>query len=192
VRTAGLALIFAVLLTSLPAAAQQRADMPAVGWFVFSRGKGPRRLSSRSARAWLCRGKNIAIEVRTPEESDERLVEQIQDLARLNIKVLITGGVPVTLAAKRATLQIPVVFGMADPVGSEVVASLAHPGGNMVRQFLAIEEQFAGKCASTRGRRQTKEGGARDRSGDGRCEVAKEGVDARVKRFCEAHHSGCY
>ena len=74
------------------------------------------------------------------------MVEQIQDLARLNIKVLITGGVPVTPAAKRATLQIQVVFVMADPVGSGVVASLVHPGGNMARQFLAIEEQFAGKC----------------------------------------------
>ena len=34
---------------------------------------------------------------------------------------------------------------MADPVGSGVVASLAHPGGNMTGQSLAIEEQFAGK-----------------------------------------------
>ena len=34
---------------------------------------------------------------------------------------------------------------MADPVGSGVVASLAHPGGTMTGQSLAIEEQFAGK-----------------------------------------------
>jgi putative ABC transport system substrate-binding protein len=34
---------------------------------------------------------------------------------------------------------------MADPVGSGVVASLSHPGGNMTGQSLAIEEQFAGK-----------------------------------------------
>ena len=73
------------------------------------------------------------------------MVEQIQDLARLNIKVLITGGVPATLAAKRAALPIPVVFIMADPVGSGVVAGLAHPGGIMTGQSLAIEEQFAGK-----------------------------------------------
>jgi putative ABC transport system substrate-binding protein len=38
-----------------------------------------------------------------------------------------------------------VVFIMADPVGSGVVASLAHPGGTMTGQSLAIEEQFAGK-----------------------------------------------
>jgi len=34
---------------------------------------------------------------------------------------------------------------MADPVGSGVVASLAHPGGNMTGQSLAIKEQFSGK-----------------------------------------------
>jgi putative ABC transport system substrate-binding protein len=38
-----------------------------------------------------------------------------------------------------------VVFIMADPVGSGVAASLAHPGGNMTGQSLAIEEQFSGK-----------------------------------------------
>jgi putative tryptophan/tyrosine transport system substrate-binding protein len=38
-----------------------------------------------------------------------------------------------------------VVFVMADPVGSGVVASLAHPGGTMTGQSLAIEEQFARK-----------------------------------------------
>jgi putative ABC transport system substrate-binding protein len=34
---------------------------------------------------------------------------------------------------------------MADPVGCGVVASLAHPGGTMTGQSLAIEEQFGGK-----------------------------------------------
>jgi len=67
------------------------------------------------------------------------------DPARLKVKIIITGGVQATIAAKRAALPIPVVFTMADPVGAGVVASLAHPGGNMTGQSLAIEEQFAGK-----------------------------------------------
>ena len=145
-RAAGLALILVILLAALPAGAQQRADVPVVGWFVFSAGEGGLDGFREGLREHgYVEGQNIAIEVRTPEESDDRLGEQIQDLVRLNIKVLITGGVPATLAAKRAALPIPVVFVMADPVGAGVVASLAHPGGSMTGQSLAIEEQFAGK-----------------------------------------------
>jgi putative tryptophan/tyrosine transport system substrate-binding protein len=146
VRAAGLALILAVLLAALPASAQQRASVPVVGWLVFEAGEGGLEGFRKGMREHgNVEGQNIAIEVRTPEESSDRLIEQIQDLARLNITVLITGGVPATLAAKRAALPIPVVFVMADPVGSGVVASLAHTGGNMTGQSLAIEEQFAGK-----------------------------------------------
>ena len=125
--------------------AQQKA-MPMVGWLVFEAAEGGLDgFRQGLSELGYLEGQNIAIEVRTPEESDDRLVEQIRDLARLNIKVLITGGVPATLAAKRAALPIPVVFIMADPVGSGVVVSLAHPGGTMTGQSLAIEEQFAGK-----------------------------------------------
>ena len=145
-RSAGLALILAVLLIALPVGAQQRSNVPVVGWLVFSAGEGGLQGFRQGLQEHgYVEGQNIAIEVRTPEESVDRLVEQIQDLARLNIKVLITGGVPATLAAKRAALPIPVVFVMADPVGSGVVASLAHPGGTMTGQSAAIEEQFAGK-----------------------------------------------
>ena len=144
--SAGLALILAVLLIALPVGAQQRANVPVVGWLVFSAGEGGLQGFRQGLQEHgYVEGQNIAIEVRTPEESVDRLVEQVQDLARLNIKVLITGGVPATLAAKRAALPIPVVFVMADPVGSGVVASLAHPGGTMTGQSAAIEEQFAGK-----------------------------------------------
>ena len=133
-------------MTALPAGAEQRANVPVVGWLVFSAGEGGLQGFRQGLQEHgYVEGQNIAIEVRTPEESVDRLVEQIQDLARLNIKVLITGGVPATLAAKRAALPIPVVFVMADPVGSGVVASLAHPGGTMTGQSAAIEEQFAGK-----------------------------------------------
>ena len=126
VRSGGLALIFAVLLAGQPTGAQQRANVPVVGWFVFSAGEGGLDGFRQGLREHgYIEGQNIAIEVRTPEESGDRLVEQIKDLARLNITVLITGGVPATLAAKRAALPTPVVFIMADPIGSGVVASLA-------------------------------------------------------------------
>ena len=79
--------------------AQQKA-MPMVGWLVFEAAEGGLDgFRQGLSELGYLEGQNIAIEVRTPEESDDRLVEQIRDLARLNIKVLITGGVPATLAA---------------------------------------------------------------------------------------------
>jgi len=146
VKRRELLLLLGSAMAAPPALWAQHKAMPVLGWLVFEAGEGGLDGFRQGLREHgYVDGQNIAIEVRTPEDSDDRLVEQIEDLARLNVKVLITGGVPATLAAKRAALPIPVVFIMADPVGSGVVASLAHPGGTMTGQSLAIEEQFAGK-----------------------------------------------
>jgi len=48
-----------------------------------------------------------------------------------DVDVLVTAGTPATLAARRATTEVPIVLvGFGDPVGLGVVNSLAHPGGN--------------------------------------------------------------
>jgi putative ABC transport system substrate-binding protein len=126
--------------------AQQPGKIPTIGWLVFEAGEGGLDGFRQGLREFgYVEGQNIAIEARSPEGSGDRLAEQIEELARLKVKIILTGGVPATLAAKRAGLPIPVVFIMADPVGSGVVASLAHPGGNMTGQSLAIEEEFGGK-----------------------------------------------
>jgi putative tryptophan/tyrosine transport system substrate-binding protein len=141
-----LALILAVLLIAMPAGAEQQASIPTVGWLVFDAGEGGLDGFHQGLRELgYVEGRDIAIEARSPAGTGDRLAEQIEELARLKVKIIVTGGVPATLAAKRAAWPIPVVFIMADPVGSGVVASLAHPGGTMTGQSLAIEEQFAGK-----------------------------------------------
>ena len=141
-----LALILMVLSTASPAGAEQPATIPTIGWLVFDAGEGALDGFRQGLRELgYVEGRNIVIEARSPAGTGDRLAEQIEELARLKVKIIVTGGVPATLAAKRAALPIPVVFIMADPVGSGVVASLAHPGGTMTGQSLAIEEQFAGK-----------------------------------------------
>jgi putative tryptophan/tyrosine transport system substrate-binding protein len=140
------ALILTILFAALPAGAEQSANIPTVGWLVFEAGEGGLEGFRQGLHdLGYVEGQNIAIETRSPDGTADRLVEQIEELARLKVKIIITGGVPATMAAKRAALPIPVVFVMADPVGSGVVSSLAHPGGNMTGQSLSIEEQFAGK-----------------------------------------------
>src|SRR5258705_3489608 len=76
-------------------------------------------------------GQTIAIEYRWAEGRSERFDEIIAEFVRLNVKVIVLGGIAVP-AAKRATSVIPIVFALApDPVGSGLVASLARPGGNV-------------------------------------------------------------
>jgi putative ABC transport system substrate-binding protein len=77
-------------------------------------------------------GRNILIEVRFAEGRTDQLPGLAAELVRLKVDVIVTSTTPAALAAKHATTTIPIVIGFtADPVGSGIVASLAHPGGNI-------------------------------------------------------------
>jgi len=75
---------------------------------------------------------NITIERRYGDWNPNRLQETTTDLVRLKVDVLVVMSTSPARAAKEATGIIPIVVGgMADPVGDELVASLARPGGNI-------------------------------------------------------------
>jgi putative ABC transport system substrate-binding protein len=77
-------------------------------------------------------GNNLAIEYRWAANDIERLQPLAEELARLNVDVIVTTATPAIRAAMRATRTIPIVFAAtSDPVGSGLVASLSHPGGNV-------------------------------------------------------------
>jgi putative ABC transport system substrate-binding protein len=77
-------------------------------------------------------GKNLVIDYRWAEGNVELMQEQAAQLVSLKPDVIFTGAPQGTLAVKKATATIPVVFvGIGDPVGIGVVASLARPGGNI-------------------------------------------------------------
>ena len=76
-------------------------------------------------------GQNIAIEYRWSDGHSERIDEIATEFVRRRVNVIVTYGAAVAGLTK-ATAAIPIVFAIAvDPVGSGIVASLSHPGGNV-------------------------------------------------------------
>jgi putative ABC transport system substrate-binding protein len=78
-------------------------------------------------------GQNLTIEYRWAEGHAERLPEMAIDLVRRNVAAIVTaGGTVPTVVAKGLTTTIPIVFATgSDPIRLGLVASLAHPGGNL-------------------------------------------------------------
>ena len=77
-------------------------------------------------------GRTITFEHRFPNEEPERFRSMAAELAALQPDVFLTAGGPASIAAKNATATIPVVFIVVpDPLGSNLVDSLARPGANV-------------------------------------------------------------
>jgi putative tryptophan/tyrosine transport system substrate-binding protein len=89
-----------------------------------------RRSSAAAARVGWVEGRTIAIEYRWA--ATQRFDAIAAEFVRSKVDVIFTSGTPPTVATKRATSEIPIVFVPAgDPLASGLVASLARPGGNI-------------------------------------------------------------
>jgi putative ABC transport system substrate-binding protein len=77
-------------------------------------------------------GENLVIEYRWAGIRDDRLPALAAELVRLPVDVIFATPDVAAHAAKNATTTIPIVFrGHPDPVGRELITSLAQPGGNI-------------------------------------------------------------
>jgi putative ABC transport system substrate-binding protein len=88
-------------------------------------------------------GESFAIEYRSADGQDGRFPGLAGELVRMKVDLILTRGTPAALAVKNATATIPVVIiGVGDPVGQGLVASLAHPGGNVTGLSAAVTEIY--------------------------------------------------
>ena len=125
--------------------AQQPAGIHLIGILSPSSGSVfPARVEAfrqRLRQLGYVEGKNIFIEYRYAEGKPERVPDLAAELVRLKVDVIVTVGPGATLAAKKASGTIPIVFASAsDPVGTGLVSSLARPGGNITGLSLIVPD----------------------------------------------------
>jgi putative ABC transport system substrate-binding protein len=86
-------------------------------------------------------GRDIVIEWRYAKGDYDRVSELAAELVQRKVDLIVVDSTPGTHAVKRATSTIPIVMtSVADPVGSGLVANLAHPGGNVTGLSLMSDE----------------------------------------------------
>jgi putative ABC transport system substrate-binding protein len=90
-------------------------------------------------------GQNLKLSVHRVKPNAAALRKGVAEILAENPDVIVSGGGTTTPPVLQATSTIPVVFTTAvDPVGSGLVESLSHPGGN-VTGFMQFDYSTAGK-----------------------------------------------
>lgn len=143
------ALLGAAAAWPFAAHGQQSSKLPKVGFLGANTEAAQRTWTAaflqRLAELGWSEGRTVALAYRWAGGGHERSAELLAELIALEPDVILTHATGNVVAAKRATLTIPVVFAVAgDPVGNGLVASLARPGGNITGLSLQ-QSELAGK-----------------------------------------------
>jgi putative tryptophan/tyrosine transport system substrate-binding protein len=112
--------------------AQQSAKIWRVGFVAHRYEKFYDPLFSGLRELGYVEGQNLIVERRYAEGHAERFKDIAQELVKLNVDAIIVVTTPAAMAARNETKIIPIIHPAAiDPVGTGLIASLAHPGGNV-------------------------------------------------------------
>jgi putative ABC transport system substrate-binding protein len=90
-------------------------------------------------------GRNVRMDLRWAGDDINRMRALAQELVGLQPDIILTTTTPATVALRRETQTIPIVFaGVADPVASGIVTRLDRPSGN-ITGFVNFEASLGGK-----------------------------------------------
>ena len=129
-------IVYLCVAAFLPFKVEAQSNTPTIGYLS----SGVQKASAERLRmfqeglnqAGYDERKNIIIEYRFADGEYDRLPELASDLVARNVQVIAALDLGAAVAAKKATKEIPIVFGMGvDPVKAGFVNSLSHPGGNL-------------------------------------------------------------
>jgi len=155
------ALALGLLMVPLPSDGQQPGKVYRIGWLGTSPPAAidttPQRCPITGVPNWQAfvaglrergyvPGQNVLIECRHTEGRGERAPALAAEMVNLKPDVIVANTTANVLAAKQASSTTPIVMmGVMDPVGRGVVASLAHPGGNVTGPTDDVGPSLAGK-----------------------------------------------
>ena len=137
--------------TPFASSAQERVKRPRVGFLMHLTPGDPDAmariagfLQGLQELGWAT-DRNIQIDYRWAVGQDELYRKYAVELVALEPDVLVTTVTDTVRALQRATRTIPIVFtSVIDPVGSGLITSLSHPGGNATG-FSLFEFGISGK-----------------------------------------------
>ena len=137
-----------ILVAPLAVEAQQPAHVPSIG--VLLSIPMPALFQERFREGLrdlgYTEGQNILVDYRSAAPTQvDRLNDLAAEFVQRKVDIIVALYTPSAQAAKRATTEIPVVIISGDPLGTGLVASLAHPGGN-VTGVSAMTTESGGKC----------------------------------------------
>jgi putative ABC transport system substrate-binding protein len=132
------------------AAGAQQAKTIRIGWLhsgsTVTHGAHLDAFRQRLRELGYIEGRNIALESRWAEGRFDRLPDLATELVRLKVDIVAAGPTPAAVAAKNATEMIPIVMISAgNPVELGLIASLAHPGGNVTGLSYSVGMETIGK-----------------------------------------------
>jgi len=140
------------LVAPLAAEAQQAGKVYRIGVLTNALPSGPEvsRLwgafrQGLGEHGWF-EGQNVLIEYRWAEGRVERFPSLAAEVVSLKPDLIVAVTGPAARAAKQVTSTIPVVMiYVVDPVGDDLVASLARPGGNVTGLMFVVGPEIVTK-----------------------------------------------